>query len=373
MERGATITFLSAIASLIIFSSFITIFPEGINIASSPKMEYKGDLVFYGMAEGNASELFANNFSISVNGKNFSGDNLHIKGSMHFLCPQALFNGTIFSNETNFECHDCQSNVEEIYEGGIIKGEIVIKPVGKVLLKKSKIEMVTGPFLFPLKIDKVGFAREGKLYVNGEKINFSDYIFFRGEGVYITKEKKFQGNVNTLVIDGRFYEKEKKFLFIPYKIFILWIAAIAIFFISLFLKKDVYKEVDKKRIIDKDLLGFSIIISILFFALSFFLWNCEIERIFGMNIFDITSLEIKSILLLSFEIIPYMVAVAIIGFPAKVMVSSIFEVFGLTNIGKGVGRSVGFILSFIWGISLLPVLLNLTLAPLLKFLPSILG
>ena len=92
------------------------------------------------------------------------------------------------------------------------------------------------------------------------------------------------------------------------------------------------------------------------------------ERIFGLSLMDVKKITIGNLLFLSLFIVPYLVAVGIIGFPAKVAVAAIFEMIGLSNVGKGIGRAIGFSLTTFWGISLISSLLNLTLSPLLRLL-----
>ncbi len=376
MGKGSTITFVSIIASIIIFSAFLSIFPHGIKIARMDEIKYEGnELNFYGGMEGNGTgRIYAYNSFLTIEGESINGS-MMMEGSFHFVSPSSLFmKGAIVSNAIQFHAFECilyYKNGEKMYKNvdGVLEGNISLNISGEFIMKegcenKSFLSsIIPNDFsrVFPLKFNKLFFIEGGKIWVNGEERNFSDYVFFRGEGKFISPST-FKGGGYLLAIDGEFYEKGDRIFIFPIKVIILWIAAISIFIISLFFKKNIMVEKDKI------FMGFSIVVPILFFAISFYLWNGELERIFGLNLFALREINIGNALFISLAIVPYLVAVGIIGFPTKVAISSVFEIFGMVNLGKGIGRCCGFLLTTIWGISMINSILNMALSPLLRLL-----
>ncbi|MCD6448172.1 MAG: hypothetical protein J7L58_03905 [Thermoplasmata archaeon] len=373
MGKTSTVTFISIVASIIAFSIFISAFPEGIKISSPLDIKYEGrDFKFYGGIEGEGSKLYSINSSAILNNMSIEGKIL-VNGSFVFVSYSALFVAEkIFTKEIEIHGKNCwvtTDNNSTFYESidGKIKGEILIEIEGEIKLmegmENKSIEVVPESFIkiFPAKFNKIFFINgSGKIEIEGEEKNFSKYVFFRGEGKY--NKNRLNASGYLLAIDGKFYDDEKKIYFIPLKIFALWVVAIALFIISSFLKKNIFIEKDEM------FAGFSAIMWLLFFGISIYLWSCEMERIFGLSLMDVKKITIGSLLFLSLFIVPYLVAVGIIGFPAKVAVAAIFEMIGLSNVGKGIGRAIGFSLTTFWGISLISSLLNLTLSPLLRLL-----
>jgi len=373
MGKISTVTFISIVASIIVFSVFVAAFPAGIKIFSPFSILYEGEnLKFYGGIEGEGNELYSINSSAFLNNRSINGQIL-INGSIYFNSCSAFFTeNKVFTKEVEIHGKNCWVTTDDgntFYESidGKIEGEILIEIEGEIKLmegiENKSIEIVPESFIkiFPAKFNKIFFINgSGKIKIDGEEKNFSKYVFFRGEGKYDKNRLNASGYL--LAVDGKFYDEEKKIYFIPLKIFALWIVAIALFIISSFLKKNIFTEKDEM------FAGFSAIMWLLFFGISIYLWNCEMERIFGLSLMDVKEVTIGNFLFLSLFIVPYLVAVGIIGFPAKVVVAAIFEMIGLSNVGRGIGRATGFSLTAFWGISLISSLLNLTLSPLLRLL-----
>ncbi|HEC76690.1 MAG TPA: hypothetical protein ENI33_05485 [Thermoplasmatales archaeon] len=375
MGKASTITFISLVASIIFFSIFISLYPNGLKISEPYGIYYEGnEIKFYGGIEGDGEgEIISVNSFFYSNVTRFYG-NFSINGNISFFSENAvLIKEEIFSHNISFYGKNCwfyDGNEKIFYENidGRITGNSSIIFNGELSLKESSLENKSSPVLpseftkvFPLKFNKIFYIDGGRIWIEGKEINFSKYVFFRGEGKFNTKGK-FSGNGYFIAIDNEFYDEEKKIYFIPVKIIVLWIIAVVMFIVSLLLKKNIFLEKDKL------FFGFSIVAGILFFAISLFLWNCEMERIFGLNLFEIREITIGNILFLSLAIVPYLVAVGIIGFPLKVAIASFFEIFGMGNIGKGIGRCAGLLMTAIWGISLITSILNITLSSLLRLI-----
>lgn len=375
MGKASTVTFISVVASIIFFSIFISVYPNGFKISHPHDIQYEGkEIKFYGGMDGiGEGEILCVNSFFYSNSTSFYG-NFSITGEINFSSENAiLIEEKIFSRNLSFSGKNCwfySGNENKFYKNiyGRITGNLSINFNGEIFMKETSTENKSTPILpsefakiFPLKFNKIFYINGGRIWIEGRENNFSKYVFFRGEGKYNTNGE-FNGKGYLIAIDNKFYDEEKKIYFIPVKIIFLWIFAVAMFIISLLVKKNIFLEKDKM------FAGFSIISGILFFAISLFLWNCEMERIFGLNLFEIREITIGNILFLSLAIVPYMVAVGIIGFPIKVATASFFEIFGMTNIGKGIGRCAGFLITAIWGISLITSILNITLSSLLRLI-----
>ncbi|MBC7080703.1 MAG: hypothetical protein H5T44_00390 [Thermoplasmatales archaeon] len=354
MGKGAKITTLSIFIFLISSFIFIKVFPEGIKFYPSTKIEIKGEMMLFGNISGIASAISSKNFTAVYNNMEIknSTKEIYLEEKINFKCDKIFISDKFITNRTYFQGNECYVTFDDekkFYEiiRGEIEGEITIFPYEIIYLNESEKEMEIKN-LMPIEPKSFVLAKNGNFFVKENK-NFS-FIFFTGEGKYSTNEKKFYGEAKAIFIDNKFYEK------FSYRWLIyIWIFSFIIFIFSLFFKKEQVEE-------DKDYLGFSITSSIFFFCISIFLWNCEIKRIVGLDIFDL-----KNFIKFSFSLILYIFTFALIGFPIRIAISSIFEFFGMHNIGRAIARFVGFSMIFILGIIFLPFLMNITLSPFLKY------
>jgi len=362
MGKASSITLFSGVVALIAFSAFITAYPHGIKFFNGYDVHYEGkNIMFYGCAEGNAYKLVAYNYSALLNNDSKYGYEIEIEGDLEFYCQQTILNGTegiILANKTTIKGVNCKVN-GEFYEeiNGEINGNISIFYVNAYLKEGESFNYKN---MSIDSINRIFLITGGSFSINGKKIENFSKILFRGEGE-ITADK-FDGKAYFIIVDNDVYEGAKKKIFIfPIEIVILWIVAVAIFILSSFVRKDSFKEFDEV------FKGFSTVISVLFFAISFYLWNGEMDRILGINIINLLkgNITVYGIVFLSISLVPYIVSIALIGFPVRIAISSAFEIFGLSHIGKGIGRSVGFMLTVFLGISLFPSIIKITLAPLL--------
>lgn len=374
MGRASTVTFISLIAALIIFPMFISLFPEGIHISTPDTIVYEGeDLHFYGSIMGSGdAELVAYESRIFMNNETQYVEYLTISGNISFACQDVLLEGdTVFATNVTIHGNDCLITGDGIHTTeiqGYISGTIGIRCYGTMTLKESQAENRSIPFIeedfsrvFPARFDSIFFITNGSVKVNGESVAFEHHVFFRGEGIY-REGNRFEGTGHLTATDGKFYDNEKTIVFLPAKVVILWMVAVALFIGSLYVKKTTFSEQDEM------FMGFSYVAGALFLALSLFLWHAELQRICGINLFDMGTLTTGNILFLSLAVVPYLVAIGIIGFPVSVTVSSLFSMVGLSNLGKGIGRSAGLLMTTLWGISLLSSILNVTFSPLLRLL-----
>jgi len=115
------------------------------------------------------------------------------------------------------------------------------------------------------------------------------------------------------------------------------------------------------------------IIHILAFAISFYLWDWEIRYEFGQSIISSAmafagggSAGIKELMIIPFEIVPWLAAFTLIAMPIRIILSSIFSLIGLERVGKGVGKAAGLIMLFLAGVIYIPFFLNVTISSLIK-------
>ncbi|MCD6480845.1 MAG: hypothetical protein J7L31_01040 [Thermoplasmata archaeon] len=377
MGKKSTAIFVSIVISIIGFTAFFSLFPHGIKMVKEESIKYEGpdtNISFYGGMKGSGSAtIYAYNSTLTINNDTLHG-NLLLKGEISFSSPSMLFyEGKFFAPSMHFN----SSSLSVYHEGkesmyapaaGMLEGNISMETDGLVKIGRGEENVSLLSLIlpedftrvFPLKFERLFLINGGKVWINGREKNFSEYVFFRGEGEY--SSSLFQGHAYLIASDGKFHEGGKRIFIFPLKLVILWIITIVILIISIFIKKTTFEERDEI------FAGPSVIMPILFFAISFYLWNSNMELILGLNLFDIREINTVNILFILLSIVPYLVAAGIIGFPLRVATSSIFEIFGLSNVGKMVGRCLGFIFTTLWGLEMISTVLNLTLSPLLRLI-----
>lgn len=377
---AGSLTFIVGIASLILFFMFIYALPSGINVASTHSIEHEGDFRFYGAVYGDGKiEIYGENCSLKINNETVNASEIKLMGNAHYTIPYAYCNmsGARFhkiflrGNMTVISSHYAKQG----YFNGSIYGDMEARLYGEVKLRTAKnidpYIYEEKPFLkiIPVSMDKIFIFIDGENKIDGNEINASK-IYARGEGTafYSINNENEGTEVKALsyiqFVDEKFYTTEDSFYLIPYKIIFIWIVSLAVFIASLFVKSERFREIDKK------FHGTSVILGILFFAISLFLWIKQAEIIFGKEIYFVTDLS--NIVAAGFFMLPYVIAVVIIGFPLKTAIVSAMSMLGMTDIGKLIGRPIGFMASFYLGIIFLPSILNMLIVPFLNVLPSML-
>jgi hypothetical protein len=373
---GPTLAFLTVIAGIITVSSFIAAFPHGIALSEPTDIVYEGAAVnFYGGIEGEGVGLLAGRdgrLIFASNGTERSFETLSVEGTLSLSCPNAfLLDGRLAAGRMRLSCRNCTvlcdgHPLDRTVEG-TVTGTVTGTITGRYRLHEGADENRTVPFLdvdfsriFPVRFDEVFFMKNGTLLLDGTQQAFSNYVFFRGMGVY--ENGRLVSESHLVVVDGTFYDTEPSVWIFPVKIVILWAVAVGLFVASLVVKKEWLLGKDRH------LWGFSLAVTFIFFVVSFYLWNAELDRMFGLNLFAVREFSTSTILFISLAVVPYLVALAAIGFPASVGVSSVGSMVGLETLGRGIGWSAGFVMTTVWGISLMSALLNMTLSSLLRLL-----
>lgn len=369
MQKPSSITFLSAIFSIIFFSIFVSMFPNGINMAHKYDITCENNINFYGGIKGNGSILlYADNFTIQINENKFNGSVAKLEGYFCFYIPSALYsndsaefkkailNGTGYLNMDGNISH---GKFDLIINGNI--GTNISNGNFSFMKSKEKLDKNFDKLaLLPFALDEIFYIEHGNGSIDGSIVNFSNLIF-RGNGNY--HANKFSGKTYLIFNNKKFFDTEDKIFYIPSKIIFLWGIAIILSIISIFLKGDKFLEFDKK------FYGLSFILGLLFLAITLFLWINQANTIFGKNAFQLMNeINLQNIIYLSFIILPYLVFIGLIAFPIRLIISSIFDFLGFINLGKAVGRSLGFLFGTWLGIFMLPSILNLIFYPLFRFI-----
>ena len=378
--KPSSITFLTAIFSLIAFSAFVVTFPNGINIAEKHELVIKNpEITFYGGAKGNGSFVIYSSNS-TINGENVSYMKFEGEGSFYF--PSFLYtNGKAYCKKLNFNATGkMEINGKKSYgeysikiDGyavinfsslniSFFKGKEKLQDFLKNISIEENIEELTKLMdLLPISIDKF-FYIEGNGSIDKGRENSSKFIF-RGTGNY--SYDKFIGTSYLIIKDKKFFEKENEIkigaFFIPEKLIYIWAVAIAVFIASLFFKKELE--------FDKHFSTIPLILSLLFLALTFYIWEKQATIIFGMSFFhSIMNANLKTVIAIVFIIIPYMEIIALIEFPIKIAISSSFSSIGLHHIGKIIGICFAYPVAIWLGIKMLASLLNMVFLPLLRLI-----
>jgi len=199
----------------------------------------------------------------------------------------------------------------------------------------------------------------GNVSIDGSPENIKNFSFFRGEGTaVVSKSIHLNMKAVLIIVDGEFYTEEKgtKIWFIPDKIISFWPIAIATWIISAIIRK---KYSSKMEDYDKGMGGVAMIIHMLAFAISFYLWDWEIRYEFGQSIIS-SAMAFAGGGSIGIRELP------LIAMPIKIILSSIFSLIGLERVGKGVGKAAGLIMLFLVGTVYIPFFLNVTISPLIK-------
>ena len=371
-----SIPFLTAMFSLIAFAAFLSSFPHGIDIATQHSIECQNcNISFYGGMKGNGSiELYSKNSTIVLNNKTINASYIAFKGAAHFYFPSLIYsNGKAYFHDAKIEgtgimsidnkkrvgkfsfnlCGNSVANIS-ISNSLFIKGENLANFLRNF---PENISLVKTLNLLPIAIDNVFYLKGNE---NIDSMNGNGSLIFRGEGELNKGELKAKSYL--IIKNKMFFENENKMkiaaFYIPYKIIYIWIAAIVAFIISLFIKREL--EFDKK------FSSVAPILSLLFIAITAYIWEKQAEIIFGIGI--PSAINLQSILTLIFIVVPYMEIIALIEFPLRISISSIFSIFGFHHIGKAIAISIAYPAAIWLGIKLLPAILNMIFAPLLGLL-----
>ncbi len=236
------------------------------------------------------------------------------------------------------------------------------------LLNKFDIELPPLPFDF----NGACAVSDGVVSIDGSPETIKNFSFLRGEGTaMVGKNVHLDMKAILLILDGDFYPNDGGTVlwFIPDRIIGLWPIAIATWVIAALLRKRFSTKIENY---DKGLSGVAMIIHILAFFISFYLWDWEIRYEFGQSILSVAvesirgGIAMEQWVIAPFEIIPWFAALVLIAIPINITLSLIFGLIGLERLGKGAGKATGMLMLFFAGIIYVSFFLNITISPLVK-------
>jgi len=191
------------------------------------------------------------------------------------------------------------------------------------------------------------------LFIDGSPQTFSEVGFGRGELIEImisnsSEPYALQGNFRLIFLGDHLYtvraQDSSTGVTLPFLIVIVWIIALAAFFLfKYYLKKEINEQFDTK--IKKYAFYFHIIALLL----AFFLLDQEISFQFGISALDVLfghGLTIFIGIFLVVELIMWVLGYFLLAFPVRLIVNSTLQWFGIGKGGKSIGKGIGAF--FIW-------------------------
>jgi hypothetical protein len=175
-----------------------------------------------------------------------------------------------------------------------------------------------------------------------------------------------------LIQNGKFFTQEQpSFIwFIPANIIGLWPVAVAVLIAGALIRKKWPGYFEDRYL---SLGGVGIIIHVLMLGVAAFLWDREVQYVFGKSILAaLQSLAqggtsgLEAWIVGPFELIPWLAALVLIGLPVRIFLVAIFKIIGIGPLGNEVGKGTGALLTSLSGATYIAFFLNITLAPIIE-------
>ncbi len=226
---------------------------------------------------------------------------------------------------------------------------------------------------FPFNINGAAILTEGNAIIEGNRLNFT-FCFCRGSfNATFNNSFSMTGKCNLILTDNGFYTDEEGYFIVPKKLIGLWPIAIGIWIMTRFIGKS-SGETPKNKKLKWIALGFHILLLIM----AFYLWDREINRLFGKSLIPLlissgneifnASLTNPFIFIAPLELIPWSISILLIGLPIGILINSILKIWGLRE-GKGIGKGIGAMAIWFIGASYIIFFLNAIISPFMKMIP----
>ncbi len=189
--------------------------------------------------------------------------------------------------------------------------------------------------------------------IDNSQQKFSNFGFARGEKFQATispetETTKVKGDYKLIFLGDHFYTAQAKEsdngIALPIILFIIWIAALGLFFISkYYLKKDASKKFDEK------FERFFLIFHIISLIIAFILLDREISFQFGSSAIDSIlgqGLSMIAGVFIVIELIMWVLGYLILAIPIYLITMEGFKFFGIGKQAKGIGKGIAAF--FIW-------------------------
>ncbi len=248
--------------------------------------------------------------------------------------------------------------------------EDLIKKFGE--LDENESEDMKVPAL-PFDVNGAAILTEGNAIIEGNRLNFT-FCFCRGSfNATFNNSFSMTGKCNLILTDNGFYTDEEGYFIIPKKLIGLWPIAIGIWIMTRFIGKS-SGETPKNKKLKWIALGFHILLLIM----AFYLWDREINRLFGKSLIPLlissgneifnASLTNPFIFIAPLELIPWSISILLIGLPIGISINSVLKIWGLRE-GKGIGKGIGAMAIWFIGASYIIFFLNAIISPFMKMIP----
>jgi len=201
----------------------------------------------------------------------------------------------------------------------------------------------------------------------------SNIILLRGSGTaHISKQISVDASGPLVMKDGWLVTNAHAsyIWFIPNGIVGLWPLAIVTWAISVLVAKKWHTRFEAY---DRNLTSVALIIRVLLVVVAAYLWDREIQYMFGKSILlALSSLiqggetGLQAWVVAPFELIPCLAVLVFIGLPIRFILSYTFGFIGFKRTGAEVGKGTGVLLAYLLGAAYIAFFLNVTLAPIVK-------
>jgi hypothetical protein len=114
-------------------------------------------------------------------------------------------------------------------------------------------------------------------------------------------------------------------------------------------------------------------VHILLLGVAAYLWDREIQYIFGKSILAALQSLVQggasglgAWIVAPFELIPWFAALVFIGLPVRILLATIGNFIGAGSLGDEAGKGAGVLATSLGGIAYIAFFLNVTLAPIVE-------
>ncbi len=324
----------------------------------------------------------------------FTNSNLELTGHTSFLTTQnctVLINNHTHTGNIIFQL---QGNYTSVHTGDTIRLgvsnpplHINITPSSSPLLYEDLLDKVleeepdldsTVPHL---PVDANGMilltGANGITLVSGGNLTYNQFCYSRGNfTAIIGDEISIEGTTHFIITDKGAFHKEKTnpyLPFIPPKIIGFWPIAIGIWAITRFFAPRKKKPGRSWENIESSSLKYwAAAFHTLLLLTSLYLWDREIDNLFGRSILsillssgqDILSLSLNNPLLLMvfWEFTPWFIAIILIGLPISISINALLHIWSRSSRRKGIGKGIGDMATWLIGQAYIIFFLNITLS-----------
>ncbi|MGC9307393.1 MAG: hypothetical protein ACP5FL_01295 [Thermoplasmatota archaeon] len=207
--------------------------------------------------------------------------------------------------------------------------------------------------------------------VEGDERDCDNVSLLRGSWtVSLGEQVSLRGDAILLLIDDSLYSPaDAAIWFIPDKLLGLWPLAVGVWLVTSLLHRRYRQD---QQAYDRELHWLAIIVHLLAIAVSFFLWDAEVRYLFGRSMLDAAreaitgSTSLAAWTITPLELVPWLLGLALIALPIRVLLTAVFHLMGFDTLGGGIARAAGLLSLLFIGALYIPFFLNVTVLALLQ-------